>query len=508
MIPGFTNFPLLDLASTALRSWWTIVAGACLGLAAATLALDRIPPMYMATTTIWVSRQSVPDSVAKTEKFDEMSRRLVFFREAMLSDEYMVELIRRTYTLPDSAEELRALIGGVRSNVAVAISGSARKGLNAFELSYRDTSPQLAALVANTMAELYIAQNEAFRTRSAEASAELIGSMAATARDEFDEIDSELTRFQREHSYETSAFLDSNRKALADSRINLRSVQEQWALADARLLGLRSSPDRPMTLADPERDSEIDPRSRRIAELQMELNALRVRYSERHPDYIRKERELNDVLGGAVVPGPGRSEDEPPVTYVEPPTAASSREIRALEKEQGLLRGQEQQIKKEIAEYQRRIDVTPDVQSDLDDLRRRHSIAKDRYLRLERDAERAETTVELEESEMGVGMEIAESASIPRVPVSPQPLPVSALGAIVGMLIFFGPVLAGALLRPVVVSEGGFGALSEIPVLASLPTIHTPQSQRAARQQVFKNFALASMSCAVLVFAVLFVRLG
>jgi hypothetical protein len=109
---------------------------------------------------------------------------------------------------------------------------------------------------------------------------------------------------------------------------------------------------------------------------------------------------------------------------------------------------------------------------------------------------------------MGVGMEIARAATVPSVPVSPQPLYVGGLGVIFGVLLFFGPVLATALLRPVVVSEAGFATLSEIPLLASLPTIPTPQSQRASRKWIFKNVVLAMMSCTALLFAVLFVRLG
>ena len=128
MIPGFTNFPLLDLASTALRSWWTIVAGVCLGLAAATLALDRMPQQYMATTTIWVNRQQVPDSVAKTERFDEMSRQLVFFRQAVLNEEYMVELVRRTYGIPTNLEELRSLIGQGPSSLRPPAQRAAGQG--------------------------------------------------------------------------------------------------------------------------------------------------------------------------------------------------------------------------------------------------------------------------------------------------------------------------------------------------------------------------------------------
>ena len=66
---------MLPLTKTALRSWWTIVAGICLGLAGAVLALERIPPKFEATATMEAS-----ESVNGTAAPDEISKRLTTAR--------------------------------------------------------------------------------------------------------------------------------------------------------------------------------------------------------------------------------------------------------------------------------------------------------------------------------------------------------------------------------------------------------------------------------------------
>ena len=57
---------VLDVLDTFRRSWWTIVAGVCVGLAAGAIALHYIPKKYEASTTIWISKSQLPESVPKT----------------------------------------------------------------------------------------------------------------------------------------------------------------------------------------------------------------------------------------------------------------------------------------------------------------------------------------------------------------------------------------------------------------------------------------------------------
>ena len=145
----YESHSVLDLTKMALRSWWTIVAGICLGLAGAVLALDRIPQKYEATATIWAGGPEVPES------------RLTTFKAALLRDESMVELVKRTYGLPEHDDALPGLVGSVRDNISLTIDGSQRRGLDALELRYRDTDARRAALTVNTLAELYLARNSA-----------------------------------------------------------------------------------------------------------------------------------------------------------------------------------------------------------------------------------------------------------------------------------------------------------------------------------------------------------
>ena len=132
----------MDLTKTALRSWWTIMAGICLGLAGAVLALDGIPPKFEATATILTDSQPLTN-----------------VRAVLLREEAMVELVKRTHGLPEHDDALPGLIAGVRDGIRLSLDGSRKRGLDSVELRYRDTDARRAALTVNTLAELYLDRN-------------------------------------------------------------------------------------------------------------------------------------------------------------------------------------------------------------------------------------------------------------------------------------------------------------------------------------------------------------
>ena len=73
---------LLELGDRVRRSWWTLIAGICFGLAGGTIALRYIPKVYEATTRIWISEQEISSRVVESTVKDDMALKLAAFRGA------------------------------------------------------------------------------------------------------------------------------------------------------------------------------------------------------------------------------------------------------------------------------------------------------------------------------------------------------------------------------------------------------------------------------------------
>lgn len=499
---------LFDLTQTLLRSWWTLVAAVCLGLAGATLALQHLPKKYQATTTIWLSRPQLPESVAPPTVNEDMTRRLIVFRAAVLDQPYMIELINATFGLPETEEGLRNLMTTLRSRVTVEnLITSRRQGFATFELTYRgDSDPQRAASVINTLTRLYISQNAEFRSKRAEKTAEALISMTEAVKPKLDEVNRKILRFMEAHRFETQADLAQNHSLLDAALGEVELMRTKRIMLDTRIQSLEVQ----LTLAEmrsydptdtdgPPRKITIGSRTRRLAELQRELDEMRIHYSEVHPTYRKKKREFEELLAAARAPELAVEEEaQDSGTQVDPALALLQFQLDRTNVEMVALDGEAERLGKNIAEFQLRIANTPAVEIQLNELTERQAYLRGRHSRLRSQAEAAGGAVDLEEEELlGSRMVVLDFASVPVSPYSPQPLRLYAVGVAMGFLLFIGPPLARNLLNPVILSEEGFRALSEHPVLVSIPNL--PHSHNVAARRLFKNLAFSMASGAVLV---------
>ena len=180
----------MELVDTVFRSWWTLVAGICLGLTGAVFALGKVDSMYAATALIYVTPELSRD-VARDTVSEDMTRRMLAVQNAVLGPEYMRRMIEETYGIEPSEERFQVLSRSVRNRVMIeaAVTGTAPESLFAFHLSFRDYTAERAAFGANKLAELYIEQNKAFRTSQARDALEAAKHQAERAKAAFEEID-------------------------------------------------------------------------------------------------------------------------------------------------------------------------------------------------------------------------------------------------------------------------------------------------------------------------------
>lgn len=498
---------LLELGDRLLRSWWTVVAGGCLGLAAGVIALQHMPKIYEATTRIWISEQEISESVVRETVKDDMALKLAAFRDAVLADEYMIQLIQRTFGTPANDEELTARMGQVRGGVSIDTVNSRRKGVQAFSLAYRDTDPQRAANVINTLSRLYVNQNSEHRMDQAVEVASAIQKMADNAKAEFDVIDDKLTRYKQRHQFETEQHLGANLQLLDSRQRDLESLQARRDLTqrDLRLAEEELTQARAQAATDAGASAGalvVDPLTAQIATTKRELEDLRVRYTETHPDVRRKRAQLDDLLQQARQRANEPQTDDSsstPTLSSNPIIASIQKRIQEANNQLAKLDSDEKLLRNEIREYERRIQVEPEVQRKLTDLEEEHAVAQERWRKLQRDVEDARGGIELEQTDMAAGMEILTMAGVPRSPIEPNPRQIYMIFLGIGMALFIGPMLARHALNPPITSETGLRSLTPIPVLVSVPRIMTPSNRGLSRRNLIKNIALSLLACGVLV---------
>jgi polysaccharide chain length determinant protein (PEP-CTERM system associated) len=487
---------LFELADSLFKNWWTIVAGLCFGVAGAMAALHFLPKVYVAGTKIRIAPQSIPEDFVRTTVTDDMSQRLMEIQEAILSREYLDQLIEHNFGVPPTEQAREDLMRFLSDRVQV----ERRRESRMCTLTYRDTDAERAARVINELTDLYVKQNREFRATQAGSTREQFDERAAAAKTELDEVERRINEYLAEHRFETTDFRDANLQLLETRSRDLETNEREQRMAEMRLADLRSRSAQAGGTASSAGGTATttgDPRALRIRELRRQLQDLRARYGDAHPDVQRAEGELDDLLADVQArPFEEGGQDAP--LPLDPQLAALSSQISATDQELAGLQARESSLRREIAEIERRLERTPRVQADFDELDERRRILDERYRDLVAKAERARSSEFLEQTDQGQRIEIIERAEVPVRPAYPEPLRIYGIGLVVGCLVFVGPLLLRNLLNPVVVSEAGLRGAIEVPVLVGIPRLETPATAGLGRRRMFKNVALALLSSGVL----------
>lgn len=111
-----------------------------------------------------------------------------------------------------------------------------------------------------------------------------------------------------------------------------------------------------------------------------------------------------------------------------------------------------------------------------------------------------------EETQTAGKLEVIERATPPSIPLRPIPAMIYAVGVLAGLLVFVGPLLAKALLDPMISSRAGLLQALEVPVLVSIPRVATDEVLQAARGRRLRNVLVSLASIAVLIVTVVVCR--
>ena len=176
------------------------------------------------------------------------------------------------------------------------------------------------------------------------------------------------------------------------------------------------------------------------------------------------------------------------------------------ERELSTLKSQAGRLRRQIREYERRIQAVPDVQPRLTALQTEHRILHQRYRDQEDKLEKALESQALEETGKAAQLQLAERAEPALDPIYPVPQRYYALGVAAGLVLFVGPLLVLRLLNPSVSSESGLQSMTDVPVLVSIPRIQTPRYRGIGVRRLAKNLSLSAVCTAALVAAMVFFR--
>jgi succinoglycan biosynthesis transport protein ExoP len=475
-----TSHSLDYVAAIRRRRWWLIVpiVGSII-IGAALLAL--LPKKYEAAATLGVKAPAVsPSLVNQSASFDNQER-LRALRLQLLSDSVLARVVAEEAGA--TGEAAAPLIGDLRGNVKVSVPEPVARTqqppqLDAFRIAYTASDPSWAQRVTNRLATVFIEENSATRTTSAEKSAEYLQAEQQRAFARLTDLEGRLRQAKEAHigrlPEQTQANLQtltSLRQQLESTGMNLRHQQERLSMIQRQIEMMEQDAAKGLTGTGPgSRASE------RVATLEAQLAAARGMYTDKHPEIQRLDAELKLALQEAVAPQPRPDVDAKARLQVDPAyrQLQADREmtvagIRELERGNATVRAQ-------IADYQGRVEAAPMVEQQLAAVQREYALAQQQYndatARLST-ASLAENVARNRDTEQ---FSMLYPASLPTEPVSPIPMRVMLIAIVAGLCLGVALALGREYLDPSIHSTRDLADEFDLPVLGEVA--HVPAASR------------------------------
>ncbi len=455
--------------------------------------VKALPKLYRASTTLVVAQDVVAESLVENDVTTELELRLGMINRALMSREQLQEVVEEFNLYEDMRKVAppAAVVERLRRDITIKQESYSRpqmrRGSASFvvNISYRAWDPDLAAEVANGLAQRFQAEDERNRSRETTRAIEIVRGQLDSAREEFQIQEERLTEFRNEHMGNLPEQQDINLSTLA--RLNSELMingERQLQLAERQEATLNAA----IAAGGSAAAANSLPGPLRLERLEQELQQSRGMYTESHPEIIRLEREIRELRLELV--------RQPPVLDSSE-GAPGLGETSEMDRDMAQLKAEERRLKGEIAALTRRISDVPRVDQQLRRLTSDYEDARKVYLEqqdLYRDAVLAQSL----ETEKKEGVKIVEVAIPPDFPFAPDR----------NKLLFVGLFLAGGIAAALLFlaeqlnksfhSTQDLRRFTRVPVLASIGHIETTGERWAARVRFGVQAVLVAASLILL----------
>lgn len=525
MLPGKKLNPS-DFLQIASRRAWIIAIPPVVMLFAALLYSSTVPNLYQSDMLIAIDPQRVPESYVRSTVTLSTDLRLDAISVQVLSRTNLERMIGTLDLYPEERRRLpmEDVIAQMRQNIDVGLErprpGTAPTGgpnqPHAFHVRFTYSDPQVAARVTQQLGSLYVDQNAKDRHALAQSTNQFLVTQLGEAREKLETQERRLEAFRQLHGKALPTQMQTNLQVIMSTQMQVQALVESIARDRDRKLMLErlysdalTAPAVAETTGVPTANGNaaavpVNASARQqLAAARATLAALRRRLTDEHPDIVRTNRLIAELEPKAEAEE--RSAAATPTAGASYPanTADIARrdrltqmaaEIESLARQTAFKDSEERRLRSEVAEYQRRIEAVPGLESEWVALTRDYDTQQTVYKELLTKSGNAQLSVDLENQQIGEHFRVVDSAGVPVHPLPSLRMRINLAGFALGLFLGVGIAAFLELQSAVFRSSADVLDVLAFPVLANVPRIHTAAEKTLHRRRAVM-LSLVGLGC-------------
>ena len=502
---------ILQQALVILRGMWKfrwpgLVVAWAMAIVGVVVVM-KIPDQFEASARIYVDTDSIlKPLMAGLTVQPNVEQQIGMLSRTLLSRPNLEKLIRMADLDLRNAgrNDQEALIDKLSSGIEIRTAG----GLNLYTMSYRDSEPERAKRVIQSMVSIFVESGLGSSRKDTDAAKTFLNEQIKTFEAKLEEAEARMKEFRLRNIATQAADGKDSATRLAEANAQLQAAQLQLREAEfardaakqqlamergqgANIATQSLLQESTINVSTPELDA-------RIGELRRSLDALMQRYTDQHPDVVATRRLLRDLeeqkkremaelrkvaMAQAAAAGPG--------TNATSSLAAQelARVVAGAEVQVASLRARVGEFAARAAAAREALKSAPQIEAEAAQLNRDYAITKKNYEDL---VARRQSAVMSGELDVASGVAEFRLIDPPRVapkPVSPNRMLLlpGVLVAALGAGVFFA--FAATQLRPTFASGEDLRKLTGLPLLGVVTLLRTDDDRRRERASLFRFVA-------------------
>lgn len=393
--------------------------------------------------------------------------------------------IMKSRTLLENVAEAIGREDVTPASLEKAITIQPIQGSDVLKISMQSPEPDLAQAVVNKLADVFISWNLDYQQNDRRTARQFIEAQLQTVETDLRMAEERLQTFKEQQgvlapTQETTAMvgqLASLQTSLTELTIAKQETNERIRQVRASLAEQDETLISSTTIADNRFVTEY--RSR-LADLEVRLSSAKEKYTERHPEIVSLQAEIEDVKAKL-------TEEVERVVGTETRTLNTIYQelygtLINLEVEANALKAREEALLSIIAEREAELSTLPAQELELARLMREAKVLEELFILLRTRREEAR----ISEAMQTADVQVIDAAMLPEQPVKPRVKLNIAIGGVLGVFLGVGLAFLLEFLDNTLKTKEDAERVLGLPVLGQIPDfskVNTAQRKRSARRR-------------------------
>jgi polysaccharide chain length determinant protein (PEP-CTERM system associated) len=464
----------------ALIAWVIAISG--------WIVVFNLPNNYQASARVYVDTDTVlKPLLAGMTTIPNVEQQVGIMSRTLLSRPNM-ERVMRMVDLDIKANNASAhekLIDELMAKIKIA--GTSQN--NIYTITYNDEKPKLVKDVVQSLLTIFVEGSLGNKKQDSEKAIQFIDEQIKNYEEKLSKAENALKEFKlknigllpRQGSdygtklMETSENLNQAKLELLEAEQARDAIKKQISGGGTPTPG--KSDLNSATISNPEIDA-------RIQALNKNLDALRLQFTEQHPDITATKRLIAQLEARKVEEAKIRNAEGDPGLNYSPMMQQLKVSLAAAEAKVAAMKARVDEYTMRVNHLKQISMAGPEVETELAQLNRDYMINKENYEKLVARRESAKLTGDLSATSEMMSFKVIDPPTMPVTPIGPKrPLLYS--------LVFLGAVLAGiasaillSTVRPTFLSQYSLREATGLPILGSVSMIWTEAEKRRRKRNV------------------------